>query len=127
MHPTADRSIADVLSDIAGNLQHIVRAEVKLAKAELREDVVTARRSGILIAVGACAGVFAVGFTLAALAYILAAVVAPPLAALIVASVAGVTAAACISAGRNQLKTIGLPKTAATIQERIQWAKTRGK
>jgi uncharacterized membrane protein YqjE len=127
VHSTADRSIADLLSDIAGNLQHIVRAEVRLAKAELREDVITARRSGVLIAAGACAGLFAVGFALAALAYALATVVAPPFAALIVAAVAGVAAAACIAAGKNQLKNIGLPKTAATIQENIQWAKSRGK
>ena len=127
MHSTADRSMADVLGDIAGNLQHIVRAEVRLAKAELREDVAMARRSGILIAAGACAGIFAVGFMLAALAYALATVMTPALAALVVAGLAGVTAAICIIAGKNQLKNIGLPKTAATIQENIQWAKTRGK
>jgi len=127
VHSTADRSMADVLGDIAGNLQHIVRAEVRLAKAELREDVAMARRSGILIAAGACAGIFAVGFILAALAYALATVMTPPLAALVVAGLAGVAAAICITAGKNQLKNIGLPRTAATIQENIQWAKTRGK
>jgi hypothetical protein len=33
-----DRSVSDVLRDIRGNLQDIVRSEVHLAKAELKTE-----------------------------------------------------------------------------------------
>ena len=39
----ADRSFSDVLQDIIGNVQEMVRSEVRLAKTEIREQVVTSK------------------------------------------------------------------------------------
>ena len=36
------RPITVVLKDIVGNLQHIIRAEIRLAQAEMRDEVSTA-------------------------------------------------------------------------------------
>ena len=122
-----ERSIADVIGDVVGNVQQIVRAEMRLARAELREDVIKVKRGATLVAAGALVGILAIGFVLLAAVYGLATVVAPWLAALIVAASAGLIAAACIVGGLKSFNDLGLPRTAATLEENIQWAKTRVK
>jgi uncharacterized membrane protein YqjE len=122
-----ERSFGQVLGDIADNVQQIVRAEVRLAKAELREDVVMLKRGAALVAIGAVTAAIALAFLLLAAVYALAAVIAPWAAALIVAVAAGVLGGACVSAGLKSMKHLGLPRTAETIQENVQWAKTRAR
>ena len=57
--PTPDRSFADVLQDIVGNIQEIVRSEVRLAKAEISEEARKAKPAGLSIAAGAVFGLCA--------------------------------------------------------------------
>jgi hypothetical protein len=122
-----ERSIADLIGDVVGNVQQIVRAEMRLARAELREGAVKVRRGATLVAAGAVVGLLALGYVLLAAVYGLATVVAPWLAALIVAAATGVIAAVCVVGGLKSFKNLGLPRTAATLEENIQWAKTRVK
>lgn len=122
-----DRSIGEVVGDIVGNLREIVHAEVQLARAELREDIVTIRRGLMVMSIGALVGGLAAGFALLAVVYALMGVVAPWAAAAIVAGGAGVTAALFLTRGIKRIQQIGLPRTAATIQESVQWAKTRAR
>jgi uncharacterized membrane protein YqjE len=120
------RSIAAVLTDIVGNVQQIIRAEIRLAKVEVRQEVNIAARSAMLLIVGGVVAVLALGVALLAGVYALAIVVAPWLAALIVAGAVGAIAGALIASGITQMHqvSIALPKTVATIEESIQWAKT---
>jgi hypothetical protein len=127
MNGRGERSIAEVIGDVVGNVQQIVRAEMRLARAELREDAIRVKRGATLVAAGALVSVLAIGFVLLAAVYGLATVVAPWLAALIVAAAAGVLAAVCVMGGLKSFKDLGLPRTAATLEENIQWAKTRVK
>ncbi|HYN07134.1 MAG TPA: phage holin family protein [Vicinamibacterales bacterium] len=120
-----DRSLGQVLGDIADNVQQIVRAEIRLAKAELRQDVVVLKRSAALVAIGGIAGAMAVAFLLLAAVYALSTVMAPWAAALIVAAAAGLAGVLCMNAGIKSVKHLGLPRTAGTLQENVQWAKTR--
>ena len=46
---TGDRSVSDVLQDILRNVQEILRSEVRLAKAEIRQE---ATQSGLVGTVG---------------------------------------------------------------------------
>ena len=48
------RSIPEILQDVFSNIQDIVRAEVRLAKAELGEELNRARAGGLLIGSGRC-------------------------------------------------------------------------
>jgi uncharacterized membrane protein YqjE len=125
----ADRSISSVLSDIVGNVQQIVRAEVRLAKAEVREEAVKAKRGVILLGVGAAGFLFGVGFLLLAVVYALATVWPAWAAALVVALGAAGVGGAIIAAGVKNLRSISLapPRTVSTIQENIEWAKTRAR
>lgn len=118
------RSIPEILHDALANIQDIVRAEVRLAKAELGEELNAARSGGLLLGMGAVAAIFSTLFLLLACVYALARVVPDWAAALIVAAAVGVAAAVTLSVGLKRLKTIkAAPKTAASLKENVQWAK----
>ena len=121
-----ERSITAVLTDIVGNVQQIVRAEIRLATLEMRQEIGKARRSVSLLIIGSAIAVLALAFGLLACVYALATVVAPWLAALIVAAGAGIVGGTLVAAGMKQMQQVAIapPRTMATIEENIQWAKT---
>jgi uncharacterized membrane protein YqjE len=107
--------MADVLKDIVGNLQQIIRAEIRLATVEVREEMAKAKKATILIIVGAVFGTLALGLLLLAAVYLLSAAVQPWLGAL-------------AAVGARQMKLISLPpRTVISVQENIQWAKAQAR
>ena len=64
-----ERSFAAVLQDIMRNVQEIIRAEVRLAKAEIREEASKAFSSMVWVIVGAVCAAFAVTFLLWTIVY----------------------------------------------------------
>ena len=122
-----DRSLGEVVGDIAGNIKQIVRAEVNLARTELREYASAVKGGMVVIAIGTVAGALAAGLALLAIVYALADVMEPWAAAAIVAAGAAVVSAGLVMTGLKRMQNIGLPRTAATIQESVQWAKTRAR
>ena len=122
------RSIPEILHDVLANIQDIVRAEVRLAKAELGDELSRARSGGLLIGVGAVAAIFSALFLLLACVYALSRIMPNWAAALIVAAVVGVAAAVTLGLGLKRFKTIqATPKTAASLQENVRWAKQLAK
>ena len=123
------RPLSAVLGDIVGNVQQIVRAEIRLAAVELRDEGVKVRRGAMLVGAGAIVGALGLGVLLLAAVYALSTVMSPTLAALLVGVAAAVTAAGLAMAGARQFTHVTLPppKTSATVQETIQWAKTRAR
>src|SRR5262249_53093619 len=123
MFDVVERSIASVLKDIVGNLQEIIRAEVRLAKAEVGEQLTMARRAMVLVAAGALFAVLALACLLLCIVYVLAHFVPAWLAALIVALGVGAIAGALVAIGASQLKRIPLSpgRTVTSVQENIQW------
>jgi hypothetical protein len=118
------RSIPEILQDVLTNIQDIVRAEVRLARAELGEELNAARSGGLLMGVGAVAAIFSALFLLLACVYALGLVIPDWAAALIVAAVVGIAGAVTLSLGVKRLKTIqAAPKTAASLKENVRWAK----
>jgi uncharacterized membrane protein YqjE len=125
----AERSMGTVLSDIVGDLQEIVRAEVRLVRAEIKEELASARRGTMLLTGGTLVLVLSVGLILLALVYALATVWPAWAAALTVAGLAGIVGAALLTAGRKAFTAVVLPppRTASTVRENIQWVKSRTK
>ena len=125
----AERSIGAVISDIVGDLQVIVRGEVRLAKAELREEMAKAKRGAILLVAGGLVLVAALGCVLLAAIYGLSTVWPPWAAALAVGGGTAVLGAALALSGKKQIGAVELPpqKTAASVRENLQWAKSRMK
>jgi|KBSMisStaDraftv2_1062788.scaffolds.fasta_scaffold02844_6 uncharacterized membrane protein YqjE len=122
MHRDDERSVSDVLQDIFGNVQDIVRSEVRLAKVEIQAEAgKTAHAAKSLIA-GAVLGLYAGGLLLLAAVYGLSMVLAPWLAALAVGAFLLVLAVILISVGQGRLRLVKKPeKTIRTVKEDVQW------
>jgi uncharacterized membrane protein YqjE len=125
----ADRPIGSVLKDIVGNVQQIIRAEVRLARAETIEELVKTRRGLLVLAAGAAVALLGLAFGLLACMYLLATKLAAWQAAAIVAVIAMIAGAACVSSGAKLLRSVKIvpPRTAASIEENLQWTKTPAK
>jgi putative superfamily III holin-X len=87
--PPSERSVSEVLQDIVGNIQDIVRSEVRLAKTEVGEELTKAKAASLAIGGGALSGIFSASFLLLAIVYALSRVVPDWAAALIVAGGSG--------------------------------------
>jgi uncharacterized membrane protein YqjE len=119
-----DRPISVVVRDVVGDVQEIVRSEVRLAKAELREEVRQARSASVLVGIGALSGIFSVLFLLLAAVYALRLVMPDWAAALIVAAGIAIVAGVTLRQGLSRFKTVRpLQKTLASLKEDVQWAK----
>ena len=123
------RPVTEVLQDIIGNVQEIVRSEVRLAKAEFREEAVKAKSSGSLLGAGVMSGFYAGGFLLLGVVYALALVLPMWEASLIVGALLGITAAILLSLGRKQIRQIHSKpeRTIESVKENLQWAKQQTK
>jgi Putative Actinobacterial Holin-X, holin superfamily III len=120
-----DRSVSDVLQDILGNLQDIVRSEVHLAKAEFKTEASHAARAAKPLIAGAVLSLYAGGLLLLALVYGLTLVLPPWMAALSVGVPVMLLAAILIGMGRARLRDVNPrpEKTIETMKENVQWLK----
>jgi uncharacterized membrane protein YqjE len=123
--PQMQRSVPELLQDIVGNLQEIIRAEFRLAKTEVKEEAAKAAKLGATYAAGLALGFYGVGFLLLAAVYGLSAVMTSWQAALIVGAVTAIVAAGLISSSAKKLKRLNLTpeKTIRSLEENVQWAK----
>jgi uncharacterized membrane protein YqjE len=122
-----DRSVPEVLQDIVGNIEEIIRSEFRLAKAEVKQEASEAAPPLKMIVVGATIGFYASGFLLFTLMMGLATIVSTWLAALIVGAVLGLLALALITTASKRLKHVHTvpERTIETMKENLQWAKNQ--
>ena len=127
--PGSVRSVSDVLQDIIGNVQEIVRSEVRLAKTELREEASKAKPAGRLLVVGALAAAFAILFLLLSIVYALSMIIPSWAAALVVAMSLALVAGGTLSAGRKCLGQIHIKPehTVNSLKENVEWVQQRTK
>ncbi|SCG71090.1 phage holin family protein [Micromonospora inositola] len=112
-------SVGELLGEVTRDLSTLVRQEVELAKAELREEASQAGKAGGMFGGAALAGFLAVLFVSYAVWWGLSNVMDQGWAALIVAVVWAVAAAVLLARGRTkmrQLRTV-LPRTQQTARE----------
>jgi uncharacterized membrane protein YqjE len=123
--PQMQRSVPEILEDIASNLTQIVQAEFRLAKTELKEGAEKVAVPGATLGAGVVLALYGLGFLLLAAVYALSLVVAAWLATLIVGGVLAVAAGILIGAGGTKLRRVNLipDKTMRTLEEDVQWAK----
>jgi uncharacterized membrane protein YqjE len=129
MDRNGERSFVEIFQSIGSNIQQIVRSEVGLAKAELREEAKEVSKAGILLLTGATAGLYAVGLILLALVYVLTPIVSAWIAALLVAFVVAVVGVMFSMAGRRRWRLL-YPKPKETIdgarvKENKEWPTVR--
>jgi uncharacterized membrane protein YqjE len=120
----AARPISEVLHDIVGNVQDIVRSEFRLAKTEVTEEMGKLRSAGVLLGVGALMVSFSAVFLLLAIVYALSLVMPAWAAALVVGVAIGAIAAVCCGLGIKRFRAVrAAPKTTASVKEDVEWAK----
>jgi hypothetical protein len=123
-----DRPLGEVAGELTRDLSLLVRQELELAKAEMREKGrVAAPGLGMLGAAGV-AGLMAAGALTAFLILTLSIFLPDWSAALIVGAVlAGVTYV-LVKQGKERVQKAGAPvpeQTIETVKEDVEWAKTR--
>jgi len=118
-HLKADNaSLGELLGDVTRDLSTLMRQEVELAKAELKQSATKAGKGSGMLAGAGVAGHFVLVFLSLGLMFALGALMPLGWAALIVAVVWGIIAAVLASIGRKELKQIkGLPQTGETLSE----------
>ncbi|MBC8168043.1 MAG: phage holin family protein [Bryobacteraceae bacterium] len=124
---TRERSMSEVLKDIFGNVQEMVRSEIRLARAEIREETGKAADSVKLLAIGAGLALFAASFFLVSVMLILALVLPTWAASLAMAVVLGIPGFMLISSGRKHLKIPTPQKTIDNVKENVEWMKNQTK
>ena len=115
------RSMAEVLTDVVGNLQDLLRSEIHLRQAQAREELRALRPAAVLITVGILGGLLSAFFLLFAIVAALSLVISVWLAALLVAIVMAVVCGVLLRRGANLMRSRG-GKAAAALEERTPWA-----
>jgi|SRR5579884_700066 len=122
-----ERTMAELVRDVIGDVQSIMRSEVLLARIETKEEVGKAAAASKLLVIAGVVGLFAAAFALVTVFQALCLVLPAWLSALIICVVLGIIAGGMASAGIAQWKRFHPvpPKTAETVKENVQWARNQ--
>jgi uncharacterized membrane protein YqjE len=120
-----ERSLGEIVHDIAGDLSTLVRQELDLAKTEMKEEATRAGRGVGLLGGAGVAGHLMQIFLSLALTYLLDNWMPVELAALITAGLWLIVAAVLGVKGRKALQQTNpqLPETQRSLKEDARWAK----
>ncbi|KAA9148694.1 phage holin family protein [Microbacterium lushaniae] len=113
----ATTSLGELLGEVTSDLSTLMRQELELAKAELRQSATRAGKGAGMLGGAAYAALMAIFFLSVALWWALAYLVGFGWSAVIVAVLWGVIALVLYLSGRSQLKkTEGVPQTVDTLK-----------
>jgi uncharacterized membrane protein YqjE len=136
-HPTAppappprtagadDPSIGDLLSAISSDVSQLVRDEIELAKAEIKQESTKAGKAVGMLGGAGYAGHLVLLLGSLTVIFALGNVMDIAWAALIVTAVWAVVAAVLYTTGRKRLRTVNLKpeQTMETLKEDARWAR----
>ncbi len=110
-------SLGDLLSEVASDLSTLMRQELELAKAEVKESATRAGRGAGMVGGAAYAGMMAIFFLSIALWWALGHVMDLGWSAVIVAVIWAIVALVLFVTGRKQFKTVeGAPETVDSLK-----------
>jgi Flp pilus assembly protein TadB len=121
------RSLGDIVGDVAQDLTTLIKQEMELARTELKQEAAKAGKgAGLLGGSGVAALLFLIFLSLT-ITFLLDNWMPLEVAALIVAAVWAVVAAVLAARGRAELKRSNpeLPKTQQTLKEDAAWARAQ--
>ena len=123
----ANNSLGDLLGEGSRDLSTLIRQEMELAKAEMRQTATRAGKGAGLLGGAGYAGLMAVFFLSIALWWALGYLVGNAWSAVIVAIIWAIVALVLYLVGRKQLATVkGAPQTVETVKEIPQTLKPNG-
>lgn len=119
------RSIGEVIGDVVANAQEMIRGEIRLAKAELRNDAKAAAKSMGILAAGAVLVFYAFGMLLFTAVWALDTQIPQWTAGLIVTTAVAIPATILVKIGRSKLKEIepGPEQTIESMKENVEWVR----
>jgi len=124
---SGQRPVSEILRDVVHDVQDLFRFEVRLAKAEVSEQVDRAKSAGGKFGAAAITGLFAGMCLIAACVALLALALPVWAAALIMAAILGGVAAYLYSRARAGIRRFhAIPEeTVETLRDDVRWLKQR--
>ena len=117
-------SIGDLLGQVTSDLSTLMRQELELAKAELKEEAGKAGKAAGMYGGAGFAGYMVALFATVALMAALASVMPWGWAALIVAVLWAVVGLVLYTRGKSEMRRVqGMPRTKETLKEDAEWAR----
>jgi uncharacterized membrane protein YqjE len=129
MSRTEERPVSAVFADIVNNVEEIVRSEVRLAKAQIKNEAADAAASAVRLSYGIALTLYAIGLFLLAAVYLLSQFVPAWIAAMVVCLVVTAVALPLLVSGRRRLSYLR-PPTASPInvtKENVSWMNAQSK
>jgi uncharacterized membrane protein YqjE len=126
--PSGDeRSVVEIIGDVASDLTALVRQEVELATTELKQEATKAGKGAGMLGGAGLLGHLALVFLSLALVYLLDNWLPAEVAALIITALWAGAAAVLAISGKKQLQSTNpeLPTTQRTLKEDVQWARAQ--
>jgi hypothetical protein len=123
-----ERPLGELMKQLADETATLVRQELDLAKAEVREKGKKAGIGAGMMGGAGIVGLLALGALTACFILALATAIPDWAAALLVAGVYGAIAAVLALTGKQKVEEVGRPlpeQAAESVKEDVQWAKTR--
>lgn len=114
----ATTSLGDLLAEVSRDISTLMRQEVELAKAELKQTAKQAGKGAGLFGGAGVAGLFALLFLSIALWWALGYLMGNAWSAVIVAIIWGIAAAVLYFTGKKEIDAVeGMPQTVETVKE----------
>jgi len=121
--PEQQRGVGELIGEIASDMSALVRQEIALAKAEIKQEAGKAGGAAGMFGGAALAGWLVALFGSLTLMFALDALMPIGWAALIVTAIWGVTAFVLFTRGRDTMRSIKAPQqTIDSLKEDAQWA-----
>jgi uncharacterized membrane protein YraQ (UPF0718 family) len=125
-----ERPIGELFTQLSEETSKLIRQELELARAELKEKGMEAGKGAGFLGGAGLVGLLAAGALTACLILLLDKAVAAWVAALIVAVVYGAIAGVLALRGKERVQAATPPapeQTVETVKEDVEWAKTRAR
>lgn len=121
----ASASVGDLINEITEDLTGLVRDEINLAKAELKQEATKAGKAGGMLAGAGYAGHLLVLFVSLTVMFALSHAIDIAWSALIVTALWGMAAAVLYVIGRSRLREVRVKpeQTVETLKEDAKWAR----
>lgn len=119
-----DTSVAELVTEVANDVQKLFRQEVELAKAEFREEAAQAGKAAGMLGAAAFAGYMTVVLLSLAAVFGLSVLIGLGWAALAVAAVWAIAGAVLSVMGRGRMRRVSPTpeRTIETLKEDARWA-----
>ncbi len=118
-----EKPLSEIVRDVMGDFQEIVRSEVRLAKTEVREEAGKAANAAKMAAAGGLLALYALGLLLLSLVWALQLEMSAWASALLVGGVLAVISVVMLNVGRKRMKTVSIKpeRTIDSVKENLQW------